>query len=230
MNLCALNLTISHNQKQCPLVKQSSVCYIYKKAYTRFITQRIMKNIFMPFLLGVFLSTLPDEPPFEMPSKPIIIMETTQGTIEMLLLPEIAPLAVQSFIRLAQSGKYDQTPFHRIVRGFVIQSGDWKTKTGKESVSAWNHAFKDECSTSVQFDTPGKVAMANKGPNTNGSQFFITVAPASHLNGNHTIFAKVVKGLEVVHKINESQPPAWKFWANPEPQMILRVYLLSSTT
>ena len=134
----------------------------------------------------------------------IVILETTQGPIEITLMPDIAPKAVENFVTLAKQGYYNGLTFHRVIKGFMIQGGDPKGNgTGGQSI--WGHSFQDEFSPLATFNQPGMLAMANRGPNTNGSQFFITTGKTPWLNNKHTIFGKVTKGYDVVQKI-ESQP------------------------
>jgi cyclophilin family peptidyl-prolyl cis-trans isomerase len=130
----------------------------------------------------------------------IAVLQTTLGTIEMVFFPDVAPLAVESFKTLAARGYYDGTTFHRVIDHFMIQGGD-PTATGSGGESIWGAPFADEFSDSLQFDQLGRMAMANRGPNTNGSQFFITVVATPHLNGKHTIFGQVVNGMSVVQAI-----------------------------
>ena len=131
-----------------------------------------------------------------------VVLETNYGNIELKLFPKKAPLAVENFRKLTQKGYYNGTIFHRVIKGFMIQGGD-PTGTGMGGTSIWGKEFKNEYAPNLVFDRPYLLAMANRGPNTNGSQFFITVAPASWLNGGYTIFGKVVKGKEVVDKISK---------------------------
>ncbi len=138
---------------------------------------------------------------------PIAQMKTNQGTITLKLYPDIAPKAVENFIKLSQKGYYNGTIFHRVIKGFMIQGGD-PTGTGRGGASIWGKEFENEYAPNVVFDKPGLLAMANRGPNTNGSQFFITVAPAPWLNGGYTIFGKVVKGFDVVKKIDNTKTGA----------------------
>jgi len=134
-------------------------------------------------------------------SKPMIaVLQTNQGTIELTLRPDVAPLAVENFVGLIKKGYYDGIIFHRIIKGFMIQGGD-PTGTGRGGSSLWNKPFKDEFGGNVVFDKAGILAMANAGPFTNGSQFFITLRPTSWLNGKHTIFGFVSKGMNVVRKL-----------------------------
>lgn len=133
-----------------------------------------------------------------------IVLETTQGIIELKLFPEVAPKACENFVGLVKKGYYDGIAFHRVIKKFMIQGGD-PTGTGRGGNSIWNRSFEDECTKDVKFDKPGILAMANAGPNTNGSQFFITTVPTPWLNQKHTIFGEVTKGYENIQKI-ENQP------------------------
>ncbi len=139
---------------------------------------------------------------------PIVVLQTNQGNIELKLFPKVAPLAVKNFVTLAKQGYYNGVTFHRIIKGFMIQGGD-PEGTGFGGKSIWNKGFKDEYAPNVVFDRPYLLAMANSGPTTNGSQFFITTVPTPQLNGRHTIFGEVIKGKNVVKKIENvstSQP------------------------
>jgi len=137
---------------------------------------------------------------FKMPKKPILVFETSQGTFEAELFPSIAPKACENMIALAEKGYYDNTIFHRVIFDFMIQGGD-PQGTGRGGTSIWGKPFEDEVRTNLTFDQVGLLAMANAGPNTNGSQFFITTVLTPWLNGKHTIFGKVIKGYDVVKKI-----------------------------
>jgi peptidylprolyl isomerase len=130
-----------------------------------------------------------------------VVLETNYGNIELKLFPKKAPLAVENFTKLVQKGYYNGTIFHRVIKGFMIQGGD-PTGTGMGGESIWGKEFKNEYAPNLVFDRPYLLAMANRGPNTNGSQFFITVAPTPWLNGGYTIFGEVVKGQAVVDKIS----------------------------
>ena len=131
-------------------------------------------------------------------------METTGGTIEIKLFPDIAPLACENFIGLVEKGYYDGLIFHRVIKDFMIQGGD-PTGTGTGGDSIWGDPFVDEFSDQLKFDRPGLLAMANSGANTNKSQFFITVKPTPWLHRRHTIFGEVVSGMEAVRKIESSE-------------------------
>ena len=133
-------------------------------------------------------------------SDTIIALETTQGTIEIKLMPDIAPKASENFEKLVEKGYYNGIIFHRVIKNFMIQGGD-PTGTGRGGQSIWRKTFEDEFSPNVQFNRKGLLAMANAGPKTNGSQFFITTVPASWLNNKHTIFGEVITGYNVVQKI-----------------------------
>ena len=129
-------------------------------------------------------------------------IETSCGTIEVELLPDIAPIGVNSFIFLANEGFYDGLTFHRIVEGFVVQGGDPKG----DGTGGPGYEFEIETSPDQRFDSAGLLAYANSGPGTNGSQFFITLAPTPQLDagggtGEYTIFGRVTKGMGVVRQL-----------------------------
>lgn len=135
---------------------------------------------------------------------PQVKFETTQGEIVFELLPEAAPKAVENFMALVDKGYYDGIIFHRIIKNFMIQGGD-PTGTGRGGESIWKRSFEDEFQKGLTFDKAGILAMANAGPNTNGSQFFITTKATPWLNYRHTIFGKVTSGLDVVTKLENVQ-------------------------
>ena len=123
--------------------------------------------------------------------KSVVVLETNQGTIEIELMPGIAPKACENFISLTKKGYYDGIIFHRVIKGFMIQCGD-PTGTGRGGESAWGKPFDDEFDKKASFDSPGILAMANAGPGTNGSQFFIVTEQAqSSLDGSYTAFGQV---------------------------------------
>jgi len=128
-----------------------------------------------------------------------ITIETCRGTMELELYPQHAPKTVNNFVFLAQEGFYDGVVFHRVIPDFVIQGGD-PTGTGRGGPG---YRFEDECTGNPLIHERGAISMANAGPNTNGSQFFIAPSPQPHLNGKHTVFGKVVKGLEVVDAVRQ---------------------------
>ena len=143
-------------------------------------------------------------------------LTTTQGMVTIRLFPDHAPKTVRNFVELAEGGRewtdprtravtkeklYDGTIFHRVIPGFMIQGGDpLGTGTGGPG-----YQFGDEIHPDLRFDKPYLLAMANAGPGTNGSQFFITVAPTPWLNGKHTIFGEVISGADVVENISRVQ-------------------------
>ena len=131
----------------------------------------------------------------------IATIQTEKGNIVMQLFPDKAPLAVNSFVFLARQGWFDGVTFHRMIPGFVAQAGD-PSGTGKGNPG---YFFNNEISD-LKFDKPGMVSMANSGPDTNGSQFFITFAPATHLDGGYTIFGQVISGLEVAENLTPRDP------------------------
>jgi peptidylprolyl isomerase len=132
------------------------------------------------------------------------IFETNQGTIEMRLFPEVAPKAVSNLVGLIEKGYYNGLIFHRVIPEFMLQGGD-PTGTGSGGQSLWGRNFEDEVRKDVKFDRKGLLAMANAGPGTNGSQFFITTAATPWLHMKHTIFGEVTKGYDVVEKIEKSR-------------------------
>ena len=134
--------------------------------------------------------------------KEIAVIKTNMGTIELELFPKEAPKAVENFTKLANKGYYDGVTFHRVIDNFMIQGGD-PTGTGRGGESIWGKSFDDEISPSLKFDKAGILAMANAGPNTNGSQFFITLAATPWLDGHYTIFGKVIEGMDVVKAIGK---------------------------
>ncbi|MCD6197381.1 MAG: peptidylprolyl isomerase [Deltaproteobacteria bacterium] len=127
------------------------------------------------------------------------MIETNKGVIELELYPQHAPKTVNNFVFLARDGFYDGVTFHRVISDFMIQGGD-PTGTGRGGPG---YTFEDELEGNSLKHERGVISMANAGPNTNGSQFFITHSPQPHLNGRHTVFGKVEKGLEVVDAIRE---------------------------
>ena len=142
--------------------------------------------MFLSLVLWLEASSLHDTLAKKSTTKnPIVVLETTQGEITLELFPKIAPLAVENFITHVKNGYYDGIIFHRIIKGFMIQGGD-PTGTGRGGESIWKKPFRDEFAPNVTFNKKGILAMANAGRSTNGSQFFITVAPTQWLNGNHT--------------------------------------------
>lgn len=130
-------------------------------------------------------------------------LETGAGDIVVELYPEHAPKTVNNFLFLAREGFYDDTTFHRVIPNFVIQGGD-PTGTGRGGPG---YQFEDEVDDNpLRHDSAGVLSMANAGPGTNGSQFFITHGPQPHLDGRHTVFGKVVEGQELLDRIHQGDP------------------------
>jgi peptidylprolyl isomerase len=151
-----------------------------------------------------------------------VMLETTQGPVEIELMPSIAPLAVANFVGHIESGYYNDLTFHRVIDGFMIQGGDpLGTGTGGESI--WGKNFPDEFSDEARFDAEGMLAMANSGPMTNGSQFFITTSKPEWLNDKHTIFGKVVEGYDNVKKLEKVETGAQD--KPVETQKIVKAYV-----
>ena len=128
-----------------------------------------------------------------------IKIETSRGDMELELYPEHAPKTVNNFVFLVQEGFYDGIVFHRVINDFMIQGGD-PTGTGSGGPG---YKFEDEVAENPLKHDTGVITMANAGPNTNGSQFFITHSPQAHLNGMHTVFGKLVEGQEIVNAIQQ---------------------------
>jgi cyclophilin family peptidyl-prolyl cis-trans isomerase len=128
--------------------------------------------------------------------------KTERGEIVCELYADRAPLTVENFVNLARSGFYDGTTFHRVINGFMAQGGD-PTGTG---TGGPGYQFGDEFHPSLRHDAAGTLSMANAGPGTNGSQFFITHGPTPHLDDRHSVFGRVVKGMDVLRSIRERDP------------------------
>lgn len=155
-------------------------------------------------------------------TNPIAVLETTQGTIEIELFPKIAPLAVENFTTHIKNGYYNGVAFHRIIKNFMIQGGD-PTETGRGGDSIWKKDFKDEYKNKT-FNKLGVLAMANRGPYTNGSQFFITTAQTPWLNGKHTIFGQATDAsMKVVMKLGNV--PTARGDKPRQRQEIIKAYL-----
>ncbi len=141
--------------------------------------------------------------PFEMKIDPAknytATIKTNKGDIVLKLYASQAPRTVNNFVCLAQDGYYDGVTFHRVIKNFMIQGGD-PTGTGRGGPG---YSFKDEFDPKLKHDRPGVLSMANAGPNTNGSQFFITHVPTPHLDGKHSVFGQVTQGQDVVDKIEQ---------------------------
>ncbi|GAA5829518.1 hypothetical protein JCM11251_000187 [Rhodosporidiobolus azoricus] len=129
-----------------------------------------------------------------------VVLQTNLGDIVVELYDQHAPQTCKNFRELAKRGYYSGTIFHRIIADFMIQGGD-PTGTGRGGTSIYGDRFADEIHPELRFTGAGILAMANSGPNTNGSQFFITLAPTPHLEKKHTIFGRVLSGMGVVQRL-----------------------------
>jgi len=164
-----------------------------KKKHRRLIASFIL--IFIIAISGVYLySSSKPQPADGIEVNRIAVIETNMGTMEFELFEDKAPITTKNFIDLAEKGFYDGLIFHRIVGGFVIQGGD-PTGTGTGGAG---YTIPDEFHTELKHDSIGILSMANSGPDTGSSQFFITLAPASHLDNKHAVFGKLIKGEDVL--------------------------------
>lgn len=130
------------------------------------------------------------------------VIHTDAGDIIVKLHAQETPITVNNFVFLARQGFYDGVIFHRVISNFMVQGGD-PTGTGRGGPG---YKFQDEFNTALRHDKPGVLSMANAGPGTNGSQFFITHVPTPWLDGKHTVFGQVVSGMDVVNSIPERDP------------------------
>ena len=151
-----------------------------------------------------------------------VVFETNQGNIEFKLYPDIAPKTCENFTGLVKKGYYNGLIFHRVIKNFMVQGGD-PTGTGMGGESLWGGKFEDELSDKVTFERKGLLAMANAGPGTNGSQFFITTVPTPWLNDHHTIFGEVTSGYDTVEKIENT--PKGPGDRPIEDQKIIKAYV-----
>jgi peptidyl-prolyl cis-trans isomerase B (cyclophilin B) len=157
-----------------------------------------MKNTLFGILLGLTIVSLSATNASAMNDIRIIV-KTDKGDIEGTLFASKAPLTVANFLNLAKHGYYNGITFHRVIPQFMIQGGD---PTGS-GMGGPGYKFEDEVKTGLKHDKPGIFSMANAGPGTNGSQFFITHVPTPHLDGKHTVFGEVSKGQDVVNAIKQ---------------------------
>jgi len=173
---------------------------------------RNMRNITIALclLIGVSLNAQEDlMNMLEKTEEPVIdytaaTFKTTQGDIVVELFAKQAPFAVNSFVFLAQNGWFDDIIWHRVMPGFVAQAGD----PSGSGYGGPGYAFSNEVSPDLRFDAAGILGMANAGPDSNGSQFFITMAPQPALDGQYTVFGKVISGMDVVEKLTPRDPSA----------------------
>jgi peptidylprolyl isomerase len=187
--------------------------------------KKFLTRILLLVMGSFFIHTLHAEEPKENLSmttkRPVVVFETNKGNFEVTLFTDIAPKTCENFLGLAKNNYYKDVIFHRVIKSFMIQGGD-PTGTGRGGESLWGGKFNDEFSKAARFDRPGLLAMANAGPNTNGSQFFITTAPTTWLNDKHTIFGEVTQGYEVVKAIESTKTGMLD--RPVDPIKILKVY------
>ncbi|MFC4638786.1 peptidylprolyl isomerase [Deinococcus hohokamensis] len=159
------------------------------------------------------------------------VIDTTRGQIVADLYEQETPVTVNNFVTLARNHFFDGIRFHRVIEGFMAQTGDPKsvdeTKKAEWGTGGPGYQFADEFRTKLTFDSPGILAMANSGPATNGSQFFITFAPTDFLNGKHTIFGKVVQGDDVLPKLTRTMNESNEEIAGATADKILSVRIVT---
>ncbi len=146
------------------------------------------------------------------------VFNTSMGTFKVRLYGSKAPITVKNFDELVKKGFYNDVTFHRVIDGFMIQGGDPKG----DGTGGPGYEIPDEIAKDLHFDKPGILAMANRGPNTGGSQFFITLAPTQWLDSKHTIFGAVVQGMDVVEKIGKVQTSK-----NDKPQVAVMIHSIT---
>ena len=194
---------------------------------------KLFEEYFMKFFVRLFLCLFMSiglfakenkvtETKKETAKETIVCIETTQGIIELKLYPDVAPKACENFLTLVGKKYYDGIIFHRVIKDFMLQTGD-PQGNGTGGQSCWGKPFEDEVRADIAFDKEGILAMANAGPSTNGSQFFITTVKTPWLNMRHTIFGEVIKGYDIVKKI-ESQETDFRDKPKEE-QKIIKAYV-----
>ena len=135
---------------------------------------------------------------------PFVVFETSVGDFVVELYHQHAPATCKNFRELARTGYYDKTIFHRVIRGFMVQGGD-PTGTGRGGSSIYGGKFRDEITRELKHVGAGVLSMANSGPNTNASQFFVTLAPTPWLDGKHTVFGRIAAGMGTIKKFGMVQ-------------------------
>lgn len=134
-----------------------------------------------------------------------VTLHTTHGPLKLELFCAAAPKTTYNFLALCASGAYTSSPIHRLIPAFILQAGSPASGTVKESPSIYGQPFEDEIKPSLKHNTRGILSMANKGPNTNGSQFFVTFDKAGHLDGKNTVFGRVIEGWSTLDKLEALQ-------------------------
>lgn len=127
-----------------------------------------------------------------------VTLHTNQGDLKLELYVQACPKSTYNFLALCASSAYNNSPFHRSIPGFMIQGGSPASGSTKDSTSVYGGLFEDEIKSSLRHHARGTLSMANKGPNTNGSQFFVTFAAAPHLDGKNTVFGRVLEGWDTL--------------------------------
>ena len=158
-----------------------------------------MSRIFIGILLILLMGVTVNNPSVAGAEELMVTLDTSKGQIELQLTPEKTPVTVANFVNLAKRGFYDGLTFHRVIPDFMIQGGD-PEGSGRGGPG---YKFKDEFDSSLRHTGPGTLSMANAGPGTNGSQFFITHVATPWLDDHHTVFGHVVKGQDVVDAIEQ---------------------------
>lgn len=152
-------------------------------------------------------------------SNPIIIFETNYGTFKAELFADKAPLTSKNFLDLTNKGFYNGLKFHRVIADFMLQGGD----PSGNGTGGPGYKIQDEFGKGLKHDAPGILSMANSGPNSGGSQFFVTLVPTPWLDGKHAIFGRVTNGMDVVEKIGRVQTNAND--APLQPVIMQKVYV-----
>ena len=132
-----------------------------------------------------------------------VTLHTTHGDLKFELFCQACPKTAYNFLALCASGAYDGSPFHRSIPNFMIQGGSPAAGSTKDNNSIYGETFEDEIKSSLRHNARGILSMANKGPKTNGSQFFIAFAPAAHLDGKNTVFGRLLEGWDVLDKVED---------------------------
>ncbi|KAF2149064.1 cyclophilin-like protein [Myriangium duriaei CBS 260.36] len=132
-----------------------------------------------------------------------VTLHTTHGALKFELFCTACPKTSYNFLALAASGLYDDSPFHRLIPSFMVQGGSPVTGSTKDSTSIWGEPFEDEIKSSLRHNARGALSMANKGPKTNGSQFFITFDKAPHLDGKNTVFGRLLEGWDTLNRLED---------------------------
>lgn len=183
-------------------MSQAPVLFFNKFTYDKWWDLNSLVNVVEYFKLPDRAYTTCPEVTLDPAAQTFATLETEKGQIVIELFPQVAPMAVRSFIFLAKEGWYNDSTFFRVIPGFLVQTGD---PTGS-GFGKPGYAFTNEVSPEIRFDQTGRVALANSGDGTNGSQFFITYAPLPQLDGQYTIFGQVVEGMDVLESLRPRNP------------------------